>query len=89
MKYQVNIKFELENIPVDERLKLHKKLADLGWIKKEVDATWACWFKESVSRYNASRLLLIDIEKAKRFSGLKEIEYKIQMEHINILAGVV
>lgn len=89
MEYKLNIAFKLKNASREKQNSFYNKLKELNWTNKGDHHIWSCPFKESVSRYHASKLILKDMNEAKSASGIEEVSYKIQMEHINIMAGVV
>lgn len=89
MEYKLNITFEINDASREKQACFYNKLKDLKWTNKENSQVWSCGFKESVSRYHASKLIRMDLKKAKASAGIKEVLYKIQMEHINIMAGVI
>ena len=50
--------------------------------------TWKCSFQNGISRLDASNEIISDIENAKRFARISEVEYAFQMAEEEITEGI-
>jgi hypothetical protein len=51
--------------------------------------TWKGSFKDNVSLYNAYKMAVQDLKKAKEYSQINDFKYRVQMEQVNIMKGVI
>lgn len=90
MSFSILIVIDLCKVSDIQQTLFYEKLKQLTWSNIEpCNRTWECDFKDNVSLYNAYKLILQDLNKAKEHSKVSDFKYKIQTERISLMKGVI
>lgn len=91
MEYNVLIILDLRDASDAPQVSMfHEKLKGLEWSEDEPKANrWRYSFKNNVSFYNASKLIVFDLNKIKKYLQISEFGYAIQMDRMNIMTGIL
>ncbi len=81
MGYKALVTIDLSNATKESREKFYRILTEEKWIKiKTLTTSWNVLFNDKVSRENAINIIINDLRKAKRFSGVSRVDYAIQLD---------
>ena len=90
MGYKLFVMIKLQGATELQAKKFYDQLKSMEWsLNERSKSQWLCNFNSNVSRYNAYQLIIRDLNQAKMISNIKEAEYKINMDYVNIMSGMV
>lgn len=88
MGYKALITIDLDKTSDEQRDRFYEKLEELKWLKiKTLTTTWKCRFQKNVSREDACKELISDLDKAKLHSNITKVEYAFQKDFSDIIKG--
>ncbi len=83
------ITLDLNDTTTPQRNTFYEKLKEYKWSRVgRLTTTWKCSFQNGISRLDASNEIISDIENAKRFAKISEVEYAFQMAEEEITVGI-
>lgn len=72
----------------DQRKMVYEHLEKENWQKiPKLTTSWKATFNDTTSREDAIKVLVSDLEKAKKVSGATNVEYAMQLDKIDVNMG--
>jgi hypothetical protein len=89
MGYKALVTLDLSGeVSTEQRNQFYQKLEELKWVKiQPLTTAWKVSFTESVTREDAIKILLNDLDKAKDASKVKKVEYALQLDRAEVVVG--
>ena len=86
MGYKALVTIDLPDATEEQRKKFYSVLVEEKWSKiTSLTTAWKVSFEDSVTRNGAINAIKGDLASAKRKSGVRKVEYALQLDTNNIV----
>ena len=90
MGFKALITIDLPSVTEENRKVFYKSLEEDKWVKvTRLTTTWRATFQSTVTRDGAIQALIADLRSAKVKSGIRKVEYALQLDESEIQEGTL